>query len=301
MFVITGATGNTGSVVAKKLLQQGAKVRVVGRSVERLNSLVAEGAEPFVADIADAAELAKALAGAKAAYVVIPPKMDAPDFRGYQDRITAAVASAVKTSGVRHVVTLSSVGADKKDGTGPVAGLHHLEQQLNAIPGLNVLHLRAGYFMPNTLAQAGIIHNMGIALGPLRGDLGLPLIATEDIGEAAAQALLALDFHGSQARELLGQRDVSYNEVAQIIGKSIGKPGLQYVHAPDDQVRPALLQMGMSPNMADLLLEMTGALNSGYMRALEPRSSRNTTPTSYESFVAEKFVPLFEGKAAVHA
>jgi len=54
---------------------------------------------------------------------------------------------------------------------------------------------------------------------------------------------------------------------------------------------PALIQMGMSASMADLLLEMAEALNSGYMRALEPRSAENTTPTSIETFVAEEFVP----------
>jgi hypothetical protein len=50
--------------------------------------------------------------------------------------------------------------------------------------------------------------------------------------------------------------------------------------------------------MADLLLEMADALNSGYMTTLEPRSAQNTTPTSIESFVAEKFVPRFNEKAA---
>ena len=301
MFAITGATGNTGSVVAKTLLRRGQKVRVIGRNADKLKGLAAEGAEAYAADIADVAGLTAAFKGAKTAYIMVPPKMDEPDFRAYQERITDALASAVKAAGVGHVVTLSSVGADKKDGTGPVAGLHNLEQKLNAIDGLNALHLRAGYFMGNTMAQIGIIKNMGVALGPLRGDLRLPMIAEEDIGAAAAAALLALDFKGAEARELLGQRDVSYDEVARIIGKAIGKPDLRYVHAPDDQVRPALLQMGMSPSMADLLLEMTGAMNTGHMRALEPRSAQNTTPTSFESFVAEKFLPLFEGNVAVHA
>jgi len=298
LFAIAGATGNTGSVVAKTLLRQGKKVRVIGRSADRLKSLVVEGAEAFPADLSDAASMTKALAGAEAAYLLIPPKMDEPDFRAYQDRAVDAIASAVKAAGVEYVVSLSSVGADKRDGTGPVLGLHNLEQKLNAIQGLNVLHLRAGYFMENTLGQIEIVQKMGMALGPLRSDLKLNIIATEDIGEAAAKALLALDFKQTQARELLGQRDLTMSEAAQIIGKAIGKPDLQYLQAPDEQVRPALLQMGMSPNLADLLLEMTGALNSGHMRALEPRSAQNTTPTSFESFVAEKFVPLYKGKAA---
>jgi uncharacterized protein YbjT (DUF2867 family) len=196
------------------------------------------------------------------------------------------------------VVTLSSIGADKSEKTGPVVGLHYLEQQLNAIDSLSVLHLRAGYFMENTLAQIGIIRATGMTVGPLRPELKLPMIATKDIGEAAADALLRLDFRQKQVRELLGQRDISMTEVAQIIGKAIGKRELRYTQAPDEQVRPALVQLGMSANVADLLLEMSAALNSGYMRALEPRSAQNTTPTSYETFVAEEFLPLYEAKSA---
>jgi hypothetical protein len=88
------------------------------------------------------------------------------------------------------------------------------------------------------------------------------------------------------------------NEVVQIVGRAIGKPDLRYTQAPDEQVRPALIQLGMSPDVANLLIEMSAALNSGYMRALEPRSAQNTTLTSNETFVTEEFVPLYEGKSA---
>ena len=298
MYVITGATGHTGNVVAKNLLSRGEKLRVVGRTAERLKALAAEGAEPFAADLTDAAGVTKAFVGAKAVYVMMPPSLASPDFRAFQDRVTDALAAALNNAGVTHVVTLSSIGADKADRTGPVVGLHYLEQQLNAIDSLNVLHLRAGYFMENTLAQIGIIQKMGMAVGPLRPDLKLPMIATRDIGKAAADELLSLDFRQKQTRELLGQRDISMSEVAQAIGRGVGKPDLRYTQAPDEQVRPALIQLGMSPNVANLLLEMSAALNSGYMRALEPRSAQNTTHTSYEAFVAEEFVPGYEGKSA---
>ena len=97
---------------------------------------------------------------------------------------------------------------------------------------------------------------------------------------------------------MLGQRDISMSEVAQIIGRAIGKPDLRYVQAPAEQVRAALIQLGMSPNMASLVLEMSAALNSSHMRALEQRSTQNTTRTSYETFVVEEFVPRYEGKSA---
>ena len=298
MFVILGASGHTGHVVARNLLARGQKVRAVGRSVEHLQSLASQGAEIFTADATDTRALSNAFKDAEAAYVMIPPNISASDVRGFQDRVSDAVASAVRTAGTKHVVALSSIGADKSSGTGPVVGLYNLEQKLNAIDGVNVLHLRAGYFMENTLPQVSVIRSLGSVVGPLRPTLRLPLIATRDIGDAALDALLRRDFRGKQTRELQGQRDLDYVGITSIIGKAIGKPSLGYVHAHDDQLRPAFMQMGMSSSFVGLLLEMAGALNSGHMKALEARTAENTTPTSYETFVNEQFVPAYRQQMA---
>lgn len=297
MYVILGATGNTGSVAAETLLAKGQKVRVVGRSKQRLARLVAQGAEAFVADVTDSAALSRAFAGARAIYAMVPPDLTSPDFRTYQDQVTNSIATALQTARISHAVTLSSIGADKPDKTGPVIGLHEMEKRFAQIPNLNALHLRAGYFMENTLPQAGVIKNFGMMAGPVRDNLPLPVIATHDIGVAAAEALLRLDFAGQQTRELLGQRDLIYLEMAKIAGAGIGKPNLTYVQMPTEQMIQTMTQMGMSQNIASLLCEMSDALNSGYMRALEPRSSANTTPTLYEEFVQKVFVPAFKGQA----
>jgi uncharacterized protein YbjT (DUF2867 family) len=297
MYVIMGASGNTGNVVARALLAEGKKVRVIGRSADRLEPLTASGAEAFVCDVTDARALTNAFAGARAVYAMIPPSMTSQNYRADQDNVTNAIARAIEQAAVKYVVSLGSVGADKAEETGPVAGLHYLEQTLSRNRELNVLHLRAGYFMGNTLAQIGTIQTLGITAGPLRPDLMIPMIATRDIGTAAAKALLGLDFSQQQTRELLGQRDISMIEVATIIGNAIGKPDLKYVQLPDEQVREALTQVGISLNVASLILEMSAALNSGHMRPLEKRSAENTTPTSYESFVAEEFVPRYRGRS----
>ncbi|MCU1343080.1 MAG: hypothetical protein JWN92_2503 [Candidatus Acidoferrum typicum] len=298
MYVITGASGNTGSVTAERLLAQGQKVRVVGRDAKRLERFKQKGGEAFVADMTDAAALEKAFSGAKAVYAMIPPNITAPDVRSYQERVSDALASGIKKCSVTHVVALSSIGADKPDKVGPVVGLHNWEKKLEAITGLNAIFLRAGYFMENILPQAGVIQSMGIMAGPLRPDLPLAMIATRDIGAAAADFLSKLDFAGKQSRELLGPRDVTYSEVARVVGAAIGKPDLTYKQFSSAQLKPVLTQMGMSSNMVDLLLEMTDSLNSGYMKALEQRSPKNTTPTTIETFVAELFVPAYRGKAA---
>jgi len=298
MYVITGATGNTGSAVANELLAKGQQVRVIGRNESRLRPLAAKGAEPFVADLADQAGLRRAFSGAKAVYAMIPPDMSQQDFLAYQDRISEAIAGALEQAAVKYAVSLSSIGADKPDGTGPVMGLRRLEQRLNRISGLNVLHLRPGYFMENTLGQVWPIKTLGISAGPLDSDLEIPMIATDDIGMAAAGFLLKLEFAGQRTRELLGQRDLTMTEAAGIIGRAVGLSKLEYHRVSAEHARQSLMQMGMSLNVANLLLEMADAMNSGYMRGLEQRSARNTTPTSYEAFVAKEFVPRYQARPA---
>jgi uncharacterized protein YbjT (DUF2867 family) len=298
MIVITGATGHTGSVAAEKLLASGAKVRVIGRDAKRLERFSQKGAEAVVADMTDAAALEKALSGANAVYAVMPPNITAADVRAYQERVTDSIAAAIRNNRIAYAVALSSTGADKSYGTGPVMGVHSLEKKLGAIQGLNVLSLRCGYFMENLLPQVGVIHSMGFMAGPVRPDVPLPMIDTRDIGGVAAESLLKPDFAGMQTRELLGTRHVTYTEAAKIIGAAIAKPDLAYRQVPSSVLKPAMMQMGMSSNMVDLLLEMAEALNTGHMKSQEPRSARNTTATPLETFAAEIFAPAFRRKAA---
>jgi uncharacterized protein YbjT (DUF2867 family) len=294
MIVITGATGNTGSVVAEQLLAAGEKVRVVGRSAERLQRFVEKGAEAFVGDVRDADAMAQAFAGAAAAYVMIPPDPKAENLPAYQDSVIESLAAALEKSGVKYAVALSSIGADKTDKTGPVKGCHRLELRLNRIAGLNVLHLRAGFFMENLFQYIGLIKSMGMLAGTVRGEVAMPWIATRDIGAVAAEALLKRGFAGSQTRELLGARDISMNEVATIVGKAIGKERLGYSQFPAMLVKPAMKQLGLSADFVDQFLEMNDAVNSGCMKALEPRSASNTTPTTLEEFVEKEFLPRYQ-------
>jgi hypothetical protein len=159
---------------------------------------------------------------------MLPPAKSRED----QEQESTAIAQAAKESGLRYAVNLSSNGAQVPEGTGPVAGLHSLEQKLNAISGLNVLHLRAAYFMENNLKAIGMIHGMGLLGNALLPDVKLPMIATRDVGDYAAQRLLHLDFSGKQTRELLGERDLSMTEAIAVIARGIGKLDLRYKQFP---------------------------------------------------------------------
>ncbi len=293
IYVILGASGNTGSIIANSLLSKGRKVRVIGRDLGRLQSFVRKGAEAFTANVSDAAALTKAFSGARAAYLMLPPAKSRED----QERDSDGIAKAVKESGLRYAVHLSSYGAQVPEGTGPVAGLHSSEQKLSAISGLNVLHLRAAYFMENNLTAIGMIHGMGIFGNALLPDLKLPMIATSDVGDYAAHRLLDLDLSGKQTRELLGERDLSMTEATAVIARGIGKPDLRYEQLPYDQVEQALTQMGVPPKGAALYIEMYKAINAAVLVPQEPRSPENSTPTSFEKFVQDVFAPAYQGKA----
>jgi len=298
MYAILGATGNVGSVIANTLLAKGEKVRVVGRDRGRLEKFVRKGAEAVTANVTDAAALTAALAGARAAFLMIPPNMTSQDYRVDQELASDAIASAVQRSGLQYAVFLSSIGAHVPAGTGPIAGLHTAEEKLNAVSALNVLHLRPAYFMENNLAGMGMIHGMGILGNALLPELKMAMIATRDIGDYAAGRMYSLDFSGKQTRELLGERDLSINETAAIIARGIGKPDLRYVQFPYEQVQQVLMQMGIPVKTAALFIEMYKAFNEGVVVAQERRSAENSTPTSLEKFVQDVFAPAYQGKAA---
>ncbi|MGA2301201.1 MAG: NmrA family NAD(P)-binding protein [Candidatus Acidiferrum sp.] len=298
MYTILGATGNIGSVIARALLEKGEKVRVVGRSAGRLQPFVKRGAEAFVGDVADAEAMTRALTGARAAFLMIPPSMTSPDYRANQEKTSDAFSAAVKNSGLQYAVNLSSYGAQAPAGTGPIAGLHNSEKKLNAIDRLNLLHLRAWYFFENHLTGIQMIQMMGLFGGALKGDLKIPMIATRDIGAYAAERLLKLDFNGKRTQELQGERDLTLIEVVAVIAKGLGKPDLRYVQFPYDQVEKVLEQMGAPAKTVASFIEMFQGINNGIVTATEPRSAANTTPTSIETFVKEVFAPAYRGKAA---
>jgi uncharacterized protein YbjT (DUF2867 family) len=287
-YVIIGATGNTGKPAALGLLEKGHTVRIVSRDAQKAQDLIHKGAHHFPISVTDVTGLKKTMAGANAAYVVIPNDLQAANVTAHQIAVADSVAKAIEGSGITHVVTLSSVGAHLKQGAGVVQGLQRMEEILNALQEVNVLHLRAAYFMENTLSMAGMAKHMGIIGSPVKTSLHFPVVATRDIAATALRHLLALDFTGKSHEYVLGPRDYSYPELAAIFGKAIGKSDLPYVQFPYDDARKAMIQMGLGENYVDQLLELTKAMNEGKATEDITRTSANTTPTR-----AEDFAPVF--------
>ena len=283
MYVITGATGNTGKIITSALLEAGKQVRIIARSAEKAKELTDKGAELFQGTTDNVELLKKAFNGATTVYAMLPMNMQAEDYTAYQMEHANAIAEAIKATSVKNVVSLSSQGAHISSNTGIILGLHQMEELFNGLEGVNNLHLRPCYFMENTLGMVGMIKQMGIMGSPIKSDLSFPMIATKDIANYAAKRLLALDFEGNNHQGLLGARNVSYGEVTKVYGAAIGKPELNYVEFPYDQFKGAFMEMGASQSVADKMNEFLTRVNAGDIFVAE-RNAENTTPTTIEEF-----------------
>jgi uncharacterized protein YbjT (DUF2867 family) len=236
----------------------------------------------------DPAFVKKAFQGATAVLAMIPPNYQAKDFRAWQHKVADAMASAVDANDVRYVLTLSSVGAHLKEGTGPIAGLYDLEQRFNRT-GADVLHLRPEYFFENNLGVPDLIRKMGFNGSAMKADLPIPMIASRDVGHYAAKRLLALDFHGKGVKELMGPRDLTMNDVTSIIGKIMGKGDVRYQQLPYEDARRGMMQMGLPEEMAGQYVEMMRGFNEGRVKPTQPRDQKSTAPTTFEEFARKAF------------
>jgi uncharacterized protein YbjT (DUF2867 family) len=293
MITVFGASGNTGGAAASLLLGKGKRVRAVGRHPAKLAKLVQAGAESAIGEIEDVAFVRQALAGAEAAYLLIPPNPAASDFRAYQKRVVDALVAGVAAAGVRHVVLLSSIGAHHSAGTGPIVGVHDFEERLRQLDGVHALFVRAGFFMENVLMGLPSIKSAGVYAGPMPADAAVPMIAAADIGAYAGGRLVALDFTGKSLVHLLGPAPVSQTELVRTIGTAIGKP-VRYVQVLLEEVEQGMRKAGLSPSVVEVFMEMSRAAGLGLV-APEPGGPVVLGTTPFATFVEGTLVPALRG------
>lgn len=259
MFVVLGASGNTGKVVAETLLSQRKNVRVVVRDAAKGQAWKEAGADVSIADVEDGAALERAFRGAEGAYVLLPPNFRSTQVRVDNDRRASTIAAAIEAAGVPHVVMLSSIGAQQPHGTGPVLGLRDAEATFTRGRAAATF-VRAAYFMEN---WSGALFAVAQGVLPtfLLADKAIPLVATRDIG-TAAERLLAEGGSGKRVVELAGPREYSPRDVAAALARVVGKP-IAVQEAPEEAMAPALTGAGMNAEWARLFQELTHGLNAG--------------------------------------
>lgn len=260
MFVILGANGNTGSVAAKTLLAAGRPVRAVVRDAKKASELVALGAEVAEADISDAEALTRALRDAEGAYVLSPPDSQTSDFLGDRKRTFTLFADAAKRAQVKHLVLLSSIGAQLASGTGPIETVAFGEKALK-VTGIPTSFVRATYFVENWLAVVQPAKTDGVLPSFLPKDRKFEMVATPDIGRVIAETLLQGP-RGERVIELAGPEPQSPTDVAAAFGRVLGRP-VQAIDAPLEAVIPTFTSFGISEHVAGLYRQMFEGLGSG--------------------------------------
>ena len=260
MFVVLGATGNTGSAVVETLLSKKQPVRVIVRSAEKGASWKDKGAETAVASLDDVLTLTRAFEGAKGVYLLVPPNYGAETWLADQRQRMDRAAEAVQKSGVEHVVLLSSVGGHLHGGTGPIRAASYGEQALGCI-AKRLTVLRPCYFMDNWAPVIGAAKAQGVLPTFIAPQVKIPMISTKDIGRIGAEQLMAGGY-GKQIVEMAGPEEYSPNDVAAALSQLLGKT-VTTQHAPLSAVVPTFKSFGFSDEAANLFEEMYTAFSKG--------------------------------------
>jgi uncharacterized protein YbjT (DUF2867 family) len=239
-------------------------VVVVSHDKGKVKSIEEHGAKAAIGSVEDVDFLIQVFTGANAVYTMVPPNFAATQWKQYIANIGKNYADAIKKSGVKYVVNLSSIGADMPDGCGPVSGLYQVEKALNALEDVNVKNLRPAFFYNNLFANIGMIKHAGIIGANYGQNTNMVLVDPSDIAAVAAEELSSLSFSGKSVRYIASDEKTT-TEIAQTLGKAIGKNDLPWVDFKDEDALNGMKQAGLSEEIAKNYVEMGAALRSGAM------------------------------------
>ena len=284
-YVITGSIGHISKPIVAGLVKAGKNVTVLTSNAEKVKEIEQLGAKALVGSVQDNAFTKKSFAGADVVYTMIPPIWQTDNWRAWQKKVADNYTEAIKSNNVKYVVNLSSLGAHLGEGTGPVIALHDFEHSLNAIPKLNVKHLRPSFFYYNLLSQIGLIKQAGIMGANYGvGDQKIALAHPRDIADVALEELLKLNFSGNSVRHIVSDERTGA-DIAKVLGNSIGKD-LPWVTFSDKDQLKGLLDGGVPTSHAASFVEMGSAFRSGKMQELLSKE-KTVGPTKLEDFAKE--------------
>lgn len=257
---LTGSLGNIGKPLATQLIGAGHTVTIISHDAEKSAVITGMGGIPAIGELQDVAFLAKVFKDADVVYTMIPPNFSVADYIAYSRAIGMAYAQA----GALRIVNLSSMGAHLTAGTGLTMGAHEVEKVLNKIPGVSIKHVRVPYIYTNLYGTISMIRQQGIMGANYDAHTRLIMAHPADIADGVAAAIQA-PFTPGVAVSYVVSDDRTTAEVAAAIGSAIGQPDLRWVAFTDEQALQGMLQNGIPPAIAHLLVEVGEAVRKGIM------------------------------------
>jgi uncharacterized protein YbjT (DUF2867 family) len=288
---VVGATGRIGARLSENLLAKGHSVKALSRGGAALDALVAKGAERFLGSFdTDDGELGRFFEDADAAFLMVKTLWGAEDFHGHYPTVALRFFDALRDSPVKFAVSLTAMGSEVSGNTGHFQGFHILDQILNRLRDINLVHLQGGWFMEDLGRWADAIaqhDRIGFTLAP---DIKAPWVSIQDLADFAAKEFdTPIDQHRTVKQ--LGI-DYTMTEIAAIIGRALGREvDYRFVDPSDRQVETVFRERFGTLDRWVYDKNTAAALNDGRIKF---RDDRPALPTTMGDFVEGTLRPLIE-------
>ena len=249
--LVTGATGHVGRALVGELVRRGVSVRGASRDPSRAAASSPACPEWVSFDLERPATFDSALEGIERVFLIARPGDDEPD------RAAAPFLQAMVDSDVRHVVTLTAMGADRRDDV----SLGRLERLVEETD-LQWTHLRPNWFMQvfATDPLLSAIRATGRIEVPA-ADAAISWVDARDVAAVAAATLTEPD-HRGRAYLLTGPEALDHDQVARILSEGTGRP-LGYRPLDEESGRRAVLAAGLGARRADRLTRFYRLVRAG--------------------------------------
>ena len=257
--VLTGSLGHIGRPLTEKLVEKGHSVTVISSNPEKQKDIEALGATAAIGKLQDADFLTATFTGADVVYCMLVGFFNANiDIKTFAENIANNYVQAIRQSGIKRVVYLSTIGAHTDQDNGPLALHYYAENILKKLPSdVGLTFMRPVGFYTNLLGFINTIKTQGVIASNYGADDKKPWVSPIDIAAAVAEEITTL-FVGRKVRYVTSE-EISCNEIASILGAAIGKPDLKWIIISDEQLLNGMIAAGMNPRIAAGLVEMTNS------------------------------------------
>lgn len=283
--VLTGSIGHISKPLAEELVKKGHTVTIISSNPEKKSSIESLGAIAAIGQVTDSNFLASVFKEADAAYLMIPPNYAAPDPVAYYRSVGDSYAEAIRQSGLKKAVNLSSYGAHVPKGTGFITGSYEVEQILSALPDVSITFVRPTYFYYNLNNFIQVIKATGAIAANYGGPDKIVLVAPADIATVVAEELTSAA-SGHKVRYICSDERTG-NEIASVLGKEIGLPNLKWNILTDEQMLESLTGRGVPKHVAENLVELGAALRTGLLSGDYELHKPVLSNTKLETFAKE--------------
>jgi uncharacterized protein YbjT (DUF2867 family) len=277
--LVTGATGNVGTVVVAELLKRGAEVRALIRKPDAAHKLPAN-VEVAIGDLLDPVSVEESMKGVDKLFLLNAVVAD--------ELTQALIAYGIaKRIGLKHVTYLSVFKVQEFRDVPHFASKLAVEGALREF-GVPYTILRPGYYMQNDIGLKGALTGPGLYPMPL-GTAGIAAADMRDIAEAAAISLTE-EGHEEQTYDIVAPSLISGPGNAALWSKLLGKE-IKYIGHDFDQWEKGMRARMPSWNAFDLRMMLQGYFDRGFA-STETEVARLTkllghTPRTYEEFATE--------------